>query len=111
MIKGKDICALRKDCTENETNHYFFFFGFFFFTPAVAALLCDAATDATAVADAESSAWTGAAAPPASSGGREATGSGSDWFCIFRIRERFSPSNRLRMMDDRDLYFKHYNSG
>lgn len=94
---------------QNEANHYFFFFGFFFLTPAAAALLCAVAAEAAvaAVAAANSSAATRATDPPVASG-RGGTGSGSDWFCIFRISERFSASNRLRMIDDRDLYFKHY---
>lgn len=92
---------------------YFFFFCFFFFTPAVAALVCVAAASAAAVTAGNLSAvpilvFVGAAATPLLCCGVGVDeGKGAVRFCIFCTRECVKASNRLRMIDDRVLYFKH----
>jgi len=93
---------------------YFFFFCFFFFTPAVAALVCVAAASAAAAVTAGNLSavpilvFVGAAATPLLCCGVGADeGKGAGRFCIFCMTECVKASNRLRMIDDRVLYFKH----
>lgn len=96
---------------------YFFFFCFFFFTPADAALVCVAEASAAAAA----ATTTGgdlsvvtllvlvgpAVAALACCGAEVDETSGAIRFCIFCMRECVKASKRLRMIDDRVLYFKH----